>query len=427
MSALLSALGGSVGGAQLVAGALTGVMTMSALIAGGVVSAASGPPPVPANLVVSGCMGSGILTIAKPGEQMLVTGRSADGSWLEVYVPGPAAHSGWVPAGSVNLLADGSGLPVVGCSEVAAATGTPAPKATAVATETPTPTTAATAAATPTPTPTAKPTPKPTTAVVATAKPTAAPTSPPTPTPTPTATPNVGPVFTTLPTASPTTVGVNPLGTGNCGKLVQGTTITTAATDPDGVASIELWIEPSGSSTYRHYGDFVQKGDLWYGFVYTTKDRIPDGALSFYAVAVDSKGATRKSKPAAIKVVRCDTEATFGGGISLTNQSGVYVLPNCGSFSIPWSISISDPDDGVTGASLAFTITHDGSPTLTGTIGLQPRILLTGTVWRGRTIAPTSGDYYGYSTVSWTVTSTDSHGGHSSSGATNTVSWLCLL
>ncbi|HYU51190.1 MAG TPA: hypothetical protein VEO91_14805, partial [Candidatus Limnocylindria bacterium] len=128
MSGLLPALGGGANGVvSLAAGGLSGVVAMSALIATGVV--AVGPPPTgPQTLALVGCPGSGsVVAVARPGDQMLVTGRSGDGSWLRVYVPGPAGHDGWVPASTVNLLADGSALPLAGCTEVATATGTPAP------------------------------------------------------------------------------------------------------------------------------------------------------------------------------------------------------------------------------------------------------------------------------------------------------------
>jgi hypothetical protein len=106
------------------AGGLAGVVTMSALIAGGVVSTA---PAIPApavtgsgNLPVWGCLGTGsILAVARPNEKMLVTARNVDGRWYQVYVPGPVGQRGWVDAASIELLADGLGLPIDGCPSLA--------------------------------------------------------------------------------------------------------------------------------------------------------------------------------------------------------------------------------------------------------------------------------------------------------------------
>jgi hypothetical protein len=95
-------------------------------------------------------MGRGLLAVARPGDQMLVTGKSADGAWLRVHVPHPVNHEGWVLAAHVTVLA-ADPLPVSDCGT--AGSGEP--------TETPTPSPAASAAATPTPTaaPTATPSP----------------------------------------------------------------------------------------------------------------------------------------------------------------------------------------------------------------------------------------------------------------------------
>lgn len=180
----------------LVAGGLSGVLAMSALIASGVVPVQGAQPSTepPGELAIVACPGSGpALALVDPGQRMLVTGRSADGAWLRVFVPGPAANDGWAPAFSLNLLADGAALPTGDC-EAYTQTATPVATATESAMPTPSPTpTPQPATAPPTPLPT--PTPRPATAAP-TPSPTPTPTSRPTrtpETPTPSPTPTLGP------------------------------------------------------------------------------------------------------------------------------------------------------------------------------------------------------------------------------------------
>jgi len=176
----------------LAAGGLSGVVAMGALIAGGIVPVQGaktyGEPP--GALAIVACPGSdSALALADPGQRMLVTGRSADGAWLRVYVPGPAGNDGWVRAVSVTLL-PGDPLPAVECEAQRTRTAAPVATATQGATPTPSPT--------PTPQPTtAPPTPLPT----PTPKPV---TPPPPPTPSPTPTPPPSPTPTTSPTPPPT-------------------------------------------------------------------------------------------------------------------------------------------------------------------------------------------------------------------------------
>ena len=80
---------------QLVVGGLSGIIATSVLIAAGIVGLSDTPPPPPSQLALVGCPGSGsVVAVAQPGEQMLVTGRSADGAWYRIYLPGPVAGEG---------------------------------------------------------------------------------------------------------------------------------------------------------------------------------------------------------------------------------------------------------------------------------------------------------------------------------------------
>jgi hypothetical protein len=277
LTGLLPALGGGANSVvQLAAGGLSGVLGMSALIASGVVAPAP-PAAGPQTLALVGCPGSGsVVAVAKPGDQMLVTGRSADGAWLRVYVPGPAGNDGWAPATALNLLADGSAVPVAGC-EVVAASSTPGP-------------TAVPASATPT----------------ATAAPTATvkPTSAPTPTPTPTATPNPGPVLASL-RASRSTIFASRAG--HCVGDPASLSISVTATDANGVGSVALYWKPTGSSTYR-WKPMAASGSVWKATLSTqvSGDQLTaKGTVAYYVVAKDaSPAAVQTRSPATAKTFK---------------------------------------------------------------------------------------------------------------------------
>ena len=205
MSGLLPALGGGAGNViQLAAGGLSGVLTMSALIATGVVGVPPAPAPsagASAALALLGCPDAGsVVAIAQPGDRMLVTGRSADGAWLRVYVPGPGGNDGWAPAASVTLLADGAALPIVACptapdQESPSTSPSPVP-ATVNPSESPSPA--------PSAPPTASPPPKPIVAPTPTPAPTAAPPTTPAPTRPPSPTRSPPPIPPKSPPPSPT-------------------------------------------------------------------------------------------------------------------------------------------------------------------------------------------------------------------------------
>lgn len=183
----------------LAAGGLSGVVAMGALIAGGIVPVQGaqtyGEPP--GALAIVACPGSdSALALADPGQRMLVTGRSADGAWLRVYVPGPAGNDGWVPATSVELLGERPVLPTAECEVQSTRTATPVATATQGATPTPSPT--------PTPHQTTAP---PTPLLTPTSKPATPPPSPP-PTPTASPTPTLSP--TPPPTRAPETPTPSP-------------------------------------------------------------------------------------------------------------------------------------------------------------------------------------------------------------------------
>jgi hypothetical protein len=318
VSGLLPALGGGANSVvQLVAGGLSGVLGMSALIATGVV-APSPPAAGPQTLALVGCPGSGsVVAVAKPGDQMLVTGRSADGAWLRVYVPGPVGNDGWVPATALNLLADGSSVPVADC-DVAAATATPGP-------------TAVPASATPTATATA----------TATAKPT------PTPTATPTATPNPGPVLAGLKASRSTIVASR---AGHCVGDPASLSISVTATDSDGVASVTLYWKPAGSSTYRSKA-MAATGIVWKATLSTrvSGDQLTvKGTVAYYVVASDAgSGPSQTRSPASTKsfnVALCNRAPTIGD-VNIPGQVWTTYPYSCVDNFTVVAAGVVDPDD----------------------------------------------------------------------------------
>jgi hypothetical protein len=286
LTGFLPALGGGANSVvQLAAGGLSGVLGMSALIASGVVAPAP-PAAGPQTLALVGCPGSGsVVAVAKPGDQMLVTGRSADGAWLRVYVPGPVGNDGWVPATTLNLLADGSAVPVAAC-DVVAATATPGPTAVP-ASATPT----ATAPLTATPTPTAKPT------------------------PTPTATPNPGPALAGLKASRSTIVASR---AGHCVGDPASLSISVTATDAEGVGSATLYWKPAGSSSYRSKA-MAATGNVWKATLSTqaSGDQLTSkGTVAYYVIATDaSADAVKTRSPAtakSFKVALCNHPPSVG-------------------------------------------------------------------------------------------------------------------
>jgi hypothetical protein len=361
------------------------------------------------------------------GQEVLVTARSADGGWLQLYWPAPGIERAWTQAGPLELEGDAADLPVAACEAPPAPTARP--------TVEPTPTPAPTV--TPTPTPEVTPTPTPV-ATATVSKPklsrlTASTASisfdqgdycPNAPTSVtisvaasdpegiagvtlryrPPGTSgflekqmrlsngryvatldtttdnlrragdlayyvvardraadqqtsrlpakatslavkvckNTGPKFALL-EASPNSIIADPLNAGCNGSTLS--ELRARATDPDGVKSITLFFKKPGASRYTKR-EFVEDGDTWYSFVNTAEsvdNIVRSGAISWYAVATDDKGAKTESKVRTIKVTRCDTEADFdyGGTNEIAYNGG-----SCSPTRITVQVYAQDADAG---------------------------------------------------------------------------------
>lgn len=319
-------------GPILIAGGLTGILAMGALIATNVVPVHSGGSGAsPRGLVLVACPGSGpVLAVIDPGQRLLVTGRSDDGTWLQVYLPGPGLTSAWAPARELQPSGDPNTLPVASCNvAVASPTGTPI-----------------VAEVTPTPTPTPMPTP--------------------TPTPTPSATPvNSSPIIADV-TASPRTIYYPWGGTGpSCGPNAANpdeTTISATITDSQGVASATLFYKLPTKA-------YASKAMTRAGSTFAASIRVPNGFghtgnLDYYIVAKDSSpaGKSRTSLLEHASVKRCDippsvTSMDFGGStIEVQLRNG----PACSNPKQPIVYAnAADPDGTV--AKVVFYYTPRGS------------------------------------------------------------------
>ena len=176
--------------AVLAAGVATGVAV-------GAVGVGTGAIPVtdpgPRLVALFECPDSGRVVKSLPSNQsVLVTARSADGAWLEIYIGEPGAERGWARATSLQLKAAPDSLPVADCTPEATL-----PPPTGLASPV-TPTSASLPPSSAVPS--AASTVVPFTAPPATPSPTPGPTKTPKPTktPTPTAVPLTGPVISHL-------------------------------------------------------------------------------------------------------------------------------------------------------------------------------------------------------------------------------------
>jgi hypothetical protein len=153
--------------------------------------------------------------------------------------------------------------------------------------------------------------------------------------------PNTGPTFVNGPSAGDATLYADPLKVG-CGSPL-GTEIRATITDVDGVASANLvFTDQSGATTTRPMQGFA--GDLWTSFINANDDGTQGpGSFTFQVVAVDSKGATTTSDTKSIRVVRCDTPASFDFGGATTP---VYNAPPCTPTSVTIPVYASDADNG---------------------------------------------------------------------------------
>jgi hypothetical protein len=109
-----------------------GTGLLAGAIAGTAVVATGGLYPAARRVSLLSCPGRGaVLARVLEGATVLVTARSSDGAWLEVYVGEPGIDGGWVPRSAVRLSEVTDQLPIGDCGAAVASTlpQTPAPTA----------------------------------------------------------------------------------------------------------------------------------------------------------------------------------------------------------------------------------------------------------------------------------------------------------
>src|SRR5215208_5579024 len=116
------------------AGLLSGALGGGALLATGVIPISPEIVTTPTIQLLE-CPDAGAALAEVPeGAQLLLTGRSADGQWYEVFIGQPGVDHAWAPATSLDVEG-GDALPVADC-----AAPEPGPVPPPGATPTPSPT-----------------------------------------------------------------------------------------------------------------------------------------------------------------------------------------------------------------------------------------------------------------------------------------------
>jgi hypothetical protein len=272
------------------AGLLSGVVAGGALVATGALPL--GGQSAAVSISLTACPGGGpVLTQAGEGQSLLVTGRSADGAWFEVFLGMPGLDRAWAAADSLRFDSPADALPVVDCSGPTPAPlpspapttieppPTPSPAPTTIEPP-PTPSAAPTATAKPTPKPTPKPTRKP-------PKPTAAPTAAPTPDTTP-------PSITNFGVAGAPFDGVNNryyiMAPGNSCGVPTSATISVSISDPSGLAggTVKLFFYEPGTSNLHQQPMALNLGDhLWRSTISAPGGWLLDNQIVYWIEARD--------------------------------------------------------------------------------------------------------------------------------------------
>ena len=273
--------------AVLAAGVAAGVAVGAVGVGTGTIPVTDPPPH---KTVLYECPGSGrIVTSIAPNQNVLVTARSADGQWLQIYVGEAAAERGWAPADALQLRAAPDTLPVEAC--IPEATAEPGPASLQPPSEFPSaaPSTGPSAGG-----PTAAPVTLP---PGATATPSPIPSKTPKPTkvPTPPPTPPTGPQLSNLIVVYPETKDP---GTGHyllsrpsssCPSTAAAT-IHVTATDPDGISKVTLWYQAQGGEPGYIDMPYHDLDAGIYEQTFYVQNAWADGIIDYWVEAEDTVG-----------------------------------------------------------------------------------------------------------------------------------------
>jgi hypothetical protein len=243
-----------------------------------------------------------VVTNLQPSQNVLVTARTADGQWLEIYIGQAGAESGWARASSLQLKAAPDSLPIADCTpaatpEFTASSPTFVPSLGPSVTDVPA-TVVPSIGSSPTPAPTK--TPKPTR----------------TPRPTPTA--PTGPklsAFTLNPYPGYWYIVEDPPGSGLYPMFQVGCTIGNwtvgfyiEAQDPDGIASVTLSYQPPGVSAPLEE-TMGEEGPGEYYREIVSEDAWSLGEIDYSITAIDGVGdSTTFNGPSNYRIIstNCD-------------------------------------------------------------------------------------------------------------------------
>lgn len=289
VGSMLAGLGGTKVAALLVVGGV-----VFGAVGGGVASSLSGGGSggtSEGTLAVYACPESGEpLIMVQAGQQLLVTGRSDDSSWLRIHYPSPGRTEAWVPASPVTVQGALDSLPVATCApEEAQATapGGPEPSLTAIVNAT----------ASPPPSPSEEP-----------------------PSATPAATPGVATITASAKTISYDTGGY-------CPTATTSVTLKTTVSAPAGATGVVLsWRKP-GSSTFATTPMTLVSGTavkgVWQAVLDTTANGLTSaGTLNYFATATDTAGATRRIPTTGLGAVTVAVCENVGPVITASSSSG---------------------------------------------------------------------------------------------------------
>jgi hypothetical protein len=277
--------------AGLLAGGAVGV----GLERAGVVSPLDEPEAVPVAAVVRErvpvlrCPEGAVVAALASGDEVLATGRSDDGVWVEIRSPVDLRRFAWMAAATLDVDGDVEDLEVVACPRsdetATSTTGTTAPGDTTSSSATSSSSTTSTSTTVPTSASTTRP-PGTTTPVVPTT---------PTTAPPPTLPPDAPP-FLSSPEASPDEVWE----TSGCPSTV---TLSVDASDDVGVVSVTYSWRVSGAGGGSGAGSLNRNGNTWFGSFQVPQSAVPSGQgmrrLTVTFVATDTAGAqsTPRSAP----------------------------------------------------------------------------------------------------------------------------------
>lgn len=294
-------------------GLLTGVVVGSTMIASGILPLEPQRED-PKFVALLACPGVGPELARVPaGQQLLITARSEDGAWLEVYLGEPGVDFAWAPAPALRAASTLDALPVSQCDTSQTflptlgppdPTDAPPTGVPATVVPTPGPTLATGTTATPTPPPT--PTPK----ITASPKPKPTKTATPTPTPVPpTPTPFIDQTAPSLTGLTPDREACEVFGeqkyciyrpSASCSTATTVTISVTATDSGSGVKAVTLFYRPLGGSV-TSVNLTLGGSNVWNGVI-AALDSWNDGEVEYWVTAEDNAfNFTNPTYPAANK------------------------------------------------------------------------------------------------------------------------------